>query len=122
MANPGISISSSLDNIIFKNNITSNDDGLFVGSSSGNKIYHNNFINNTNQVFFWGGVLANFWDDDYPSGGNYWSDYTGIDEKNGPNQDLPRSDGIGDSPYVIDENNQDRYLSYVTLVSIKSFQ
>ena len=51
----------------------------------------------------------NVWDDGYPSGRNYWSDYNGMDEKSGPNQDLPGSDGIGDTPYVIDENNQDRY-------------
>ena len=44
-----------------------------------------------------------------PSGGNYWSDYAGADVKSGPNQDLPGSDGIGDTPYIIDVNNTDRY-------------
>ena len=51
----------------------------------------------------------NIWDDDYPSGGNYWSDYTGVDEYSGPYQNETGSDGIGDTPYVIDENNQDNY-------------
>jgi hypothetical protein len=32
-----------------------------------------------------------------------------VDEKSGPNQDLPGSDGIGDTPYFIDANNKDRY-------------
>jgi len=49
------------------------------------------------------------WDDGYPSGGNFWSNYTGIDEKKGPNQDQPGSDGIGDTPYVIDALNSDKY-------------
>jgi nitrous oxidase accessory protein NosD len=51
----------------------------------------------------------NTWDDGYPSGGNYWSNYTGIDEYSGPSQNETGSDGIGDTPYVIDENNTDRY-------------
>jgi len=43
---------------------------------------------------------VNVWDDDYPSGGNYWSDH------NPPDVDL---DMIGDLSYVIDEDNVDRY-------------
>jgi hypothetical protein len=43
---------------------------------------------------------VNIWDNAYPSGGNYWSDYSGVDAN---------SDGIGDTPYVIDTNNQDPY-------------
>lgn len=41
------------------------------------------------------------WDNGYPSGGNYYSDYTGEDLYNGPNQDIPGPDGIGDTPYDI---------------------
>ena len=70
-------------------------------------IFHNNLINNTNQIRL--SHSNETWDDCYPSGGNYWSDYTGIDEYSGLNQDEPGSDGIGDTPYIIDENNQDNY-------------
>jgi len=52
---------------------------------------------------------TNIWDDGYPSGGNYWSDYNGTDLFSGPYQNITGSDGIGDTPYVIDENNRDRY-------------
>ena len=51
----------------------------------------------------------NVWDYGYPSGGNYWSDYVGVDAKSGPHQDLLGSDGVGDTLYVIDVNN--RHLS-----------
>jgi hypothetical protein len=45
------------------------------------------------------------WDNGYPSGGNYWSDYTGTDNYSGPSQNIPGSDGIGDVNYTIDANN-----------------
>jgi hypothetical protein len=76
-------------------------------SSSNNKIYHNNFINNTGQAYSFTSINA--WDNNYPFGGNYWSDHEFIDEFSGPNQDQPGSDGICDKPYIIDENNIDRY-------------
>jgi hypothetical protein len=96
-------------NIICKNIIANNTEcglSLFGGE---NIIYHNCFVNNTCQAdvsSYWQG---NFWDTGYPSGGNYWSDYDGIDDTSGPGQDQPGSDGIGDTPYFICENNVDRY-------------
>jgi hypothetical protein len=52
---------------------------------------------------------TNTWDDGYPSGGNYWSDYNGIDVKSGSYQNETGSDGVGDTPYIIDANNTDHY-------------
>jgi len=99
---------SSANNTMCVNNITANNYiGLYLFNSSDNRLYHNNFIDNINQAY--SESSANVWDDGYPSGGNYWSDYTGVDAKSGPNQDLPGSDGIGDTPYVIDAHNQDNY-------------
>ena len=43
----------------------------------------------------------NFWDNGYPDGGNFWSDYNGSDIKSGVLQDVSGSDGIGDLPYRI---------------------
>lgn len=51
---------------------------------------------------------VNIWDDGYPSGGNFWSDYTGTDNFSGPGQDIPGSDGIGDTPYAF-VGAQDNY-------------
>jgi len=104
----GIGIGGSSFNNVTGNNIRDNFYGMDIGDCYGSSIFHNNFINNTIQVYMpWGGTHV--WDGGYPSGGNYWSDYTGIDEKSGPNQDQPGSDGIGDTPYIIDENNVDHY-------------
>jgi len=88
----------SSDNTACGNNIANNNCGISIDSSSNNFLYHNTIANNTQQVYTYNSV--NIWDDNYPSGGNYWSDYTGADSNN---------DGIGDTPYPIDADNVDRY-------------
>jgi len=105
----GICISwHSHNNTISGNNITANKwYGIELVASSNNSIYHNNFVDNSEQVYSVGST--NFWDDGYPSGGNYWSDYTDVDLYSGTNQDVLGSDGIWDQSYTIDANNQDRY-------------
>jgi len=73
-------------------------------------VYHNNFIENYRYHQARVDKSHNVhWDDSYPSGGNYWSDYAGVDVKSGPYQNETGGDGIGDTPYIIDVNNQDNY-------------
>ena len=100
---------SSNYNSISGNNITNNWYGMALSGSSNNVIYHNNFIDNTQQVYIATAGYANVWNDSYPSGGNYWSDYTGVDYYSGPYQNITGPDGIGDTPYIIDVDNQDNY-------------
>ena len=97
-------------NIVRNNTVIQCCYALNLGILSGN-IFYNNF-------FLWSSLIwepvpgplgPNIWDDGYPNGGNFWPNYSGIDEKSGPSQDQPGSDGIGDTPYVIDANNIDRY-------------
>ena len=95
-------------NTIFGNTITNSSyDGIHLYDSAYNQIFHNNLISNPDQIRL--SDTSSTCDNGYPSGGNYWSDYTGIDEYSGLNQDEPGSDGIGDTPWIIDENTQDSY-------------
>ena len=104
----GLWLYDSSYNSVYTNNITNNHYGIrLCFCAPRNKIYHNNIIRNWDQVY--PRSSTNVWDDNYPSGGNHWSDYTGVDVKSGPNQDQPGSDGIGDTAYVIDGANQDNY-------------
>jgi len=104
----GIKVHSSCYNAIVGNNISNNDVGISLYGSNNNTIFHNNFVNNSGQVGY-SYLTNNHWDCGYPSGGNYWSDYNGTDYYGGPYQNETGSDGIGDTPYVIDQNNKDKY-------------
>jgi parallel beta-helix repeat protein len=120
--NNGIYLGSSLNNNITCNNVSSNGYGTYLFFSFNNRIYHNNFINNKNQAYD-NTNNGNQWDNGYPSGGNYWSDFDetnegAYDDFKGPKQNVPRSDGIvdngtivggGKNPYVIDGDSRDNY-------------
>jgi parallel beta-helix repeat protein len=99
------------NNTLSDNNVANNGVGIYLISSSNNDIFHNNFVNNTSQVT--SSYSTNVWDDGYPSGGNYWSDYNGTDQYSGPYQNATGTDGIGDTPYIIYSPytvlNSDRY-------------
>lgn len=95
-------VTNSNINIIKDNNLTDNEYGVTLDATCmNNYVYHNCFINNTLQAFD-NNPGFNYWDNGYPSGGNYWSDYAGTDMFSGPGQDIPGSDGIGDTPYMFD--------------------
>jgi len=100
---------SRLENATIRNNIIQDCSyGIYLFNSIGNLIYHNNFIDNTIQAYA-SLNYPNTWDDGYPSGGNYWSEYVDVDNSRGPYQNLTGSDGIWDNPYIINANNTDRY-------------
>lgn len=101
---PRIVLVGTSNSTIKNNNIRT---GIRLYVSSHNAIYHNNFAKNTEHVSSEGST--NIWDNGYPSGGNYWSGYELHDQCNGPDQDQPGSDGIGDIQYRIDMFNEDRF-------------
>lgn len=116
----GIMMMQSTSNTFEGNNIVDNNQGgywagITIGFQhynssypSGNKFFHNNIANMGKQIGLVGSEPI-IWDDGYPSGGNYWSDYNGNDFYYGPHQNLTASDGIGDTPYVIDSQNIDHF-------------
>jgi len=102
----GIELESSSNNTVRGNDVAGNSfRGIFLWDSYSNIIYHNSIIGNAVQAIAYyvvfGPSNTNTWDDGYPSGGNYWSDYNGTDLYSGPYQNVTGSDGIGDTPYVI---------------------
>jgi len=105
----GIGLDSSSNNNVIANNVANNSIGLSVQSASNNTIYQNNFIANDAQTSIDSTSLGNAWNNGYPSGGNYWSDYNGTDMSGGPYQNVTGSDGIGDTPYLIAINDIDQY-------------
>jgi len=109
----GIDMMARGDNLVFfANYIANNDCGVAVRrdySPADGVFYGNSFVDNIVQVntdlmYVFGdgrkeiAYHAGLFDNG--TFGNYWSDYGGIDVN---------GDGIGDSPYVIDENRTDHY-------------
>jgi parallel beta-helix repeat protein len=103
----GLYMDISIGNIISDNTLLGNIIGLQSDESTSNVICHNNFVDNADQVVTIGST--NTWNYSYPCGGNYWSSYEGEDRFSGRNQNVLGSDGIGDQPHVIDENNRDMH-------------
>jgi nitrous oxidase accessory protein NosD len=88
---------SSTNNKIVANNVWAGQIYLADKLVGINYIYHNNFWNfkwnqttTTNSANVWSsGNLGNYWANSYSSDANH--------------------DGVGDTPYIIDKNNQDKY-------------
>jgi len=77
------------NNTLISNYIDSNSQyGIILNVTTGNFVFNNSFISNFINGYDNG--VGNFWNNG--SLGNYWDDYTGIDEND---------DGIGDSPYNV---------------------
>jgi len=91
----GIDLMNSPSNIITYNTVINNNYGIRLLNSEC-AVYKNNFINNTQQVQC--SVHNPVWDNS--AEGNFWSSYIGEDQN---------KDGVGDQPYIINENNQDNF-------------
>jgi len=109
----GLRVIIGYNNTFYSNYVANNNYGILFGGSqtdfsygnegpraSNNTAYHNNFINNTDQIKKTDYIIygTNFYDNGKE--GNYWSDYVGNDTN---------SDGVGDTPYVIDETRRDNF-------------
>jgi parallel beta-helix repeat protein len=100
------------NNTIGGNDITNNNCLVYsraANSSNYNIFFQNKFINDAVKISGPLGSSIEIWDNGYYFGGNYWDDYTGKDVYSGPYQNETGSDGIGDTPYIIDANNTDHY-------------
>jgi parallel beta-helix repeat protein len=97
---PGIEIAYTSNANIYGNTLSHCGLGVSCDNSTLNTIYHNNFISNSHNA--WSNT-PNTWDNGPSSGGNYWSNYVGVDANH---------DGFGDTNYSISNTswqNVDRY-------------
>jgi parallel beta-helix repeat protein len=97
----GLYVNDTRGAAIQNNDLTMNGRfGLYIGNVSNANVFHNRFIGNPEQALQGPNTTSLAWDDGYPSGGNYWSDYGGTDGD---------GDGIGDTPYAVAGGGTDRY-------------
>lgn len=99
----GLRLSYTFHSLIVGNTIERNLYGVYIWNCSQNQFYYNNFIENTNQVTHYATLItSNIWDTNKCPGarGNYWSDYTGVDDGSGIGRwgELRfKGDGVGDT-------------------------
>jgi parallel beta-helix repeat protein len=110
----GLWLWRSNENTITDCTLKDSVNALYMRESDNNLIYGNNFVNEQKPDV---AGTHNSWDNGYPEGGNYWSDYTRSDNFRGVFQNITGSDALGDRPHVIDSGNQDRFPLMSTIVS-----
>jgi len=98
---------ATLNVVVTGNTLQHNGHGVYLQDAVNALVHHNNFLSNVMQAYDLRGP-DNRWDIGCPGGGNYWSDYSGLDQRDCVTG-LSNSDGLGDMPYVIDADSQDNY-------------
>ncbi len=106
----GVFIANATSVTLHNNSLYRNSGyGLYESGTTGGLVYWNDFLGNGIQAYDNSGP-QNRWNLTYPGGGNYWSNYTGVDRCRGPTQtDCTAPDGFGDTPFVINGNTRDYY-------------
>lgn len=105
-SNAGLEATSTGPVDLTWNNVSANGvRGFYLYRWTG-VIHHNHFGLYQSS---WDADVQN-WDAGYPTGGNWWADYRGLDRCSGPAQDIcPKPDGFGDTPMLVDGGSRDRY-------------
>ena len=98
-------LASNSDHVTIAGNNVTDDYGIQFYSTSNMLVYHNNFLCASSwcdtPTDYQG--TNNLWDNGYPSGGNFWWNYPGVDNCSGPQQNVcPDPDSIGDTAYGLD--------------------
>ncbi len=105
--NAGIYLSGSSD-VISANYFANNKYGIYAvpsfGVANNNTIVHNDFVNNQQNAFSTSPSNIQIWDQGFPLGGNYWSDYQTVYH----NATKIVNSGTMNSPYLICDNNTDK--------------
>jgi Periplasmic copper-binding protein (NosD)/Intracellular proteinase inhibitor/Bacterial Ig domain len=110
----GIDVLGSSNVLVAHNRVENGFVGINLDNSFLVSVHHNEILANEVQGREAGGG-ANAWVAGYPDGGNYWTDYQGVDHCGGISQDdcVSGPDGYGDTPYGLTPDSADYYPKMV---------
>jgi parallel beta-helix repeat protein len=103
LSSVGLNLQSS-GNVVYANIMTYNALAINITNSNNNLFFHNDLISSTSTLNMLNSS-GNVWDNGYPSGGNYWSDYL----TQNPNAAEIDGSGIWNTSYVVAAGNVDNY-------------
>lgn len=93
----GVHMLQWVANITVQENLVENNtEGFHLGEDVGARIFHNNIIENGKSAVDLDPANTS-WYDALTLEGNYWSDYTGVDDGSGSGRHSIKGDGIGDT-------------------------
>lgn len=95
---------STIENVTALNNHR----GLYLYNSSNNLIFHNNLMDTINNAYDTN-PAKNDWYHPVLLEGNYWCDYTGLDDGSGTGKHALAGDGIGDTDIPHPAEDHDFY-------------
>jgi parallel beta-helix repeat protein len=105
---------ATCNNSIISNSITNNTRGIQIQRSQNNSIYGNSFNNRLTEIHILAGPAGATLAIQFDNGtsGNYWDKYRGTD---------PDGDGVGNTPYFIDDDYLDEYPLMEQVIVIPEF-
>jgi len=115
-----IELSNSSSNAFYSNTVSEYPVVVRLAGGASNRIYGNKMLS-PQPIVILSNAINTKWDNGYPAGGNFWSNYAGSDAHSGSNQQEAGNDGIGDTACQLRAYNDKYFDSAHAVVAFDNY-